>query len=167
MKYFKQNHSLLLNSVILEWAKFLEKINKGLPMLISKIEGHTPKRASLERARKVLSNHFDKCFYCGRSLSQNKRNIHVDHFIPWSYIYEDEMWNLVLSCSECNLRKLGSLPPDDYIQRLLKRDLEYSDKIELLRKSLLKLDSENQYEKAIRKHYRSCKDYGFTVVNVI
>jgi hypothetical protein len=62
MKYFKQNHPLLLNSVILEWAKFLEKINTGLPTLISKVEGHTPKRASLERTRKVLSNHLTIVF---------------------------------------------------------------------------------------------------------
>jgi hypothetical protein len=52
MKYFKQNYPLLLNSITLEWAKFLEKINKGLPMLISKIEGHIPERHSLERIKK-------------------------------------------------------------------------------------------------------------------
>ncbi|HET7344391.1 MAG TPA: hypothetical protein VFJ05_00785, partial [Nitrososphaeraceae archaeon] len=50
VKYFKQNYPLLLKSVTLEWAKFLEKINKGLPMLISKIEGHIPERSSLEKA---------------------------------------------------------------------------------------------------------------------
>ncbi|MFL6456241.1 MAG: HNH endonuclease [Nitrososphaeraceae archaeon] len=137
---------------LFEWAKFLEKINKGLPMLISKIEGHTPQRSSLERTRKVLSNYFDSCFYCNRFLPQDKRSIHVDHFIPWSYIYEDEVWNLVLSCRECNLRKHGSLPSEDYIEHLLKRDLEYFDKIDFLKKSLLKLDPQNHYESAIRKH---------------
>jgi hypothetical protein len=73
MKYFKQYYPLLLKSVILEWAKFLEKIDKGLPMLISKIEGHMPERGSLERTRKVLSNYFDSCFYCNQLLPQDKR----------------------------------------------------------------------------------------------
>ena len=46
-----------------------------------------------------------------------------------------------------------------------KRDIEYFDKIELLKKSLLKLDPENGYEN-IRKYYHSCIDYGFTVINM-
>lgn len=166
MKYFKQNYPLLLKSILLEWAKFLEKINKGLPMLISKVEGNIPERNSLEKMKKLLSNYFDSCFYCNRLLSQDKHLVHVDHFIPWSYIYEDELWNLVLSCRDCNLRKHSSLPSDHHIEHLLKRDIEYFDKIELLKKSLLRLDSENRYESAIRKYYRSCIDYGFTVVNI-
>jgi hypothetical protein len=165
MKYFKENYPLLLKLVILEWAKFLEKINKGLPMLISKVEGHTAERSSLEKARKVLGAYFDRCFYCNNLLPQDKRLIHVDHFIPWSYIYEDEIWNLVLSCRDCNLRKHSSLPSERYLEHLLERDIEYFDKIEPLKKSLLKLDPENRYE-TIRKYFHSCIDYGFTVVNM-
>ena len=62
-------------------------------------------------------------------------------------------------------RNIDSLPSDQFIERLMVRDIEYSDKIELLKKSLLKLDSESRYENAIRKHYRGCMDYGFTVIN--
>ena len=136
-------------------------------MLISKIERHIPERHSLEKIRKVLNIYFDSCFYCNRLLPKdNNHLIHIDHFIPWSYIYEDEIWNLVLSCRECNLRKHSSLPQEEYIERLLKRDIQYFDEIELLKKSLLKLDVEKHYESAIRKHYRSCVDYGFTVVKL-
>ena len=105
IKYFKENHTLLLKATMLECAKFLERINKGLPMLISKIEGHSPDRGSLENTRKILSIYFDRCFYCNNPLSQDKRMVQVDHVIPWSYIYEDEIWNLVLSCKTCNFRE--------------------------------------------------------------
>ena len=36
--FFKQHYFILLKSVILEWVKFLEKINKNTAKLISKIE---------------------------------------------------------------------------------------------------------------------------------
>lgn len=166
VKYFKETYHMLLKSITLEWAKFLEKLNKGLPMLISKIEGHIPDRGSLEKINQVLNIYFNRCFYCNSVFPQDKRMIHVDHVIPWSYIYEDEIWNLVLSCRACNLKKHSSLPSDYHIKRLTKRNAEYSDKIELLKKSLMKLDPENHYENAIMKHYHSSLDYGFTVVHM-
>jgi 5-methylcytosine-specific restriction endonuclease McrA len=165
LKFFGENKSFLLKSIILEWAKFLERINIGLPMLISKIEGHRPERRSLEKAKIILGNYFDRCFYCNNPLPSDKQIIHADHFIPWSYIYEDEIWNLVLACRGCNLKKHSSLPPDLFIERLVSRNLKYCNHIEPLKKSLLKLDSEKKYEKAIRKYYQNCMDYGFTIVN--
>lgn len=165
LDFFKQNYYLLLKAVILEWAKFLEKINVGLPMLISKIEGYERQRSSLEKFKVILGKYFDKCFYCDNYFNFEKQMIHVDHFIPWSYIYEDEPWNLVLCCRDCNLKKHSSLPLEIFISKLVTRNERYYNIIEILSKSLLKLDSERKYENAIRKHYQNCKDYGFTVIS--
>lgn len=65
-----------------------------------------------------------------------------------------------LQLTEVQLTTLGR-----YLEHLLQRDIEYVDKMELLKKSLLKLDPENGYEN-IRKYYHSCIDYGFTVINM-
>ena len=46
LSFFKTNHPFVRKAVIHEWAKFLEKINHGLPKLISKIEGEEFKRNS-------------------------------------------------------------------------------------------------------------------------
>jgi hypothetical protein len=165
LHFFNQNYSFLIKATLLEWAKFLEKINIGLPMLISKIEGYERQRLSLEKFKYILINYFDKCFYCNNNLSLQKQMIHVDHFIPWSYIFEDELWNLVLCCRDCNLKKHSSLPSDIFITHLVNRNEKYSNVIELLHKSLLRLDSQQKYEKAIRKHYQNCVDYGFTVLS--
>ncbi len=91
--------------------------------------------------------------------------IHADHVIPWSYIYEDEIWNLVLSCRKCNLKKHSSLPHDRFIELLVERNMDYKDDIEPLKISLFKLDSENNYKNAIGKHYQNCIDYGFTIIS--
>lgn len=111
-----RNHSkLLYETLILEWAKFLEKAN-FTPKLIRKIEHISdPRRNSLQKYKNILLENNDTCFYCGKKLTGN---IHVDHFIPWSYVFEDELWNLVLSCDECNLKKGCSLPPRKYVSKL-------------------------------------------------
>ena len=161
--FFKQNYSLLFKAVILEWARFLERINPGLPRLISKIEGDEPSRRSLERYKIILGEYFTKCFYCPNLLANDKRLIHVDHFIPWSYIFEDEIWNLVLTCRSCNLKKHSSLAPKHFLESLVNRNNQYCDTVVGLKKSLLRLDPDLDQEKAIRKHYQNCMDYGFTI----
>ncbi|CAN5345456.1 hypothetical protein BH18THE2_BH18THE2_30230 [soil metagenome] len=47
--------------------------------------------------------------------------------------------------------KLQSMPSGYSIRRLIKRDAEYSDKIDLLKKSILSLNSEN----TIKKHFHN------------
>ena len=37
-EFFKNNPRILSMAVLSEWAKFLERINKSLPMLVAKIE---------------------------------------------------------------------------------------------------------------------------------
>jgi len=162
--FFKENYTLLLKAVLLEWAKFLEKLNTSLPRLISKIESDEIKRSSLTEYRKILEPYFKNCFYCDRKLEGQE--VHVDHFIPWSYIFEDELWNFILSCRDCNCKKLGSLAPEAYVKKIIDRNRDYQNKIPELKKSLNILDSGKGWEKALNDHYENCNSYGFTVANI-
>lgn len=105
------------------WAKFLETINddKTLIRVINKLELSTPHRTDLSVYRELLRQEFegDKCFYCGCSL---KGKVHVDHFIPWSFVKDDKAWNFVLSCPRCNERKNNRLPTQDKILRIETRN---------------------------------------------
>lgn len=154
LQYFKQNYSFLFKAVILEWAKFLERINLGLPKLISKIEREEVQRSSLEKVKNILRKYFDRCFYCNIMLSKEKQLIHVDHFIPWSYIFEDELWNLVLTCRTCNLQKHSSLPPVKFVNQLANRNIEYSTTILDLKRSVQRLNVLGNSEEGILKLYQ-------------
>lgn len=61
----------------------------------------------------------DTCFYCGKKLG---KNIHVDHFIPWSFVKDDKLWNFVLSCARCNERKSNKLPKQDFLIKIEQRN---------------------------------------------
>lgn len=118
--YFSSNYNILSKLLILEWAKFLEKTNYT-PKLISKIENlGNVNRSSLLKYKKILTQIDNICFYCENDL--NGKKIHIDHFIPWSYIYEDAVWNLVLSCSSCNLKKSDYLANKTFLEKIKERN---------------------------------------------
>ena len=105
------------------WARFLEQVNEdnALIRVIEKLELATPKRADLSVYREILRKEFeeDTCFYCGKKL---RTGIHVDHFIPWSFVKDDKIWNFVLSCPTCNVRKNNRVPEKDYLIRIENRN---------------------------------------------
>lgn len=105
------------------WAKFLEQVNNdnALIRVIDKLELSTPRRENLSVYREILRREFeeDTCFYCGKKLNNS---IHVDHFIPWSFVKDDKLWNFVLSCPECNLKKNNKIPNPDFIVKIEERN---------------------------------------------
>ena len=144
-KFLKENYNELSKILVYEWARYLEKTN-FTPRLIAKIEGlGQHKRASLNSFKKILLNEMDaKCFYCEKSVKN--RPLHIDHFIPWSYIYEDAIWNLVISCPTCNLKKSDNLAPKICLSKIEKRNKEYNF---------------NEYNKDVTEYYNKCQSAGF------
>ncbi|GGM42861.1 hypothetical protein GCM10011351_31000 [Paraliobacillus quinghaiensis] len=140
--YFKLNpsvHSFMLNYQRLivnltnyHMAKMIEELNEvpSINYLLGKVET-IARRSTLRPFEKVLLNHFkNSCFYCGKALSNGKRQTHVDHFIPWSFVQSDHIWNLVLSCSTCNGSKSDKLPKRYFLDSIIDRNNELIDKEE-------------------------------------
>jgi hypothetical protein len=79
-------------------------------------------------SRKNLTNNIpflqgyqgNSCFYCGESIVNN--DTHVDHVLPYQFIQHNEIWNLVLSHSICNLNKNDSLIGKHYFEKLIARN---------------------------------------------
>lgn len=159
--FFRKNDGILSGAVLAEWAKFLEKINSSLPMLIAKIERGESRRKSLISYRKEYLAHTRRCFYCQRALERG--GINVDHVIPWSYMFEDDPWNLVLACPGCNCKKSDSLPEEQFLDSLIDRNASYYGTVKRVKRSLDRLDSGRGWRAQIQDHYRNCKEYGFAV----
>jgi HNH endonuclease len=126
-----------------QMAAMIEDLNKvpQTNFLLRKVEA-IAKRSSLVPFEKILLSHFDsKCFYCGKVLTGNKRETHVDHFVPWSFVQSDQIWNLVLSCNKCNSAKSDKLPERDYLDSLIYRN----DKLKAL-------DCENQIIRSMENY---------------
>ncbi|WP_394557657.1 HNH endonuclease domain-containing protein [Priestia aryabhattai] len=94
-------------------------------------------RVNLTSVRKPLNGYQKgKCFYCYRSISIESgqpTTCDVDHFIPLSVQYTsgvdmdlNSVWNLVLTCQECNRGenngKFARVPHESLLERLYKRN---------------------------------------------
>ncbi len=141
-----------------EWAKFLEKVNDDSTVihLLGKLD-ESSKRQNLSVYRQILYDEFESktCFYCGRSVSEGR--VEVDHFIPWSFLKDDNLWNLVLSCSPCNGGKSDKLADIIYLDKLVKRN-----DIILLESD--KKDMKNYKDKTLRHIYYYAKINGYNKI---
>jgi hypothetical protein len=68
-----------------------------------------------------LEQYAERCFYCSSSFVSTP---HVDHVIPWSFMAEDKVWNLVLACDDCNgsSGKSSKTPSDEFVEKLTNRN---------------------------------------------
>lgn len=124
MYHFLCKHKLLIEKVnYFEWATFLEKVNDETVTtnLLTKLD-ESAKRNNLAPYRQILYNEFEqhKCFYCGKDLDPLRA--HVDHFVPWSFIKDDKLWNFVLACPTCNISKNDKLATEPYLYDLRQRN---------------------------------------------
>lgn len=111
---------LIRNRNILEkWAEYhliqyLQKKNPNSPAIPNKIffsgkrTNIEPKK--IELCKKVFFNSkFDfKDIYTNQVLIDE--NIETDHFLPWSFVAHNDIWNLIPTSKEINLKKSDYLP---------------------------------------------------------
>lgn len=158
-------HSFMLNYQRLiihltnyHMAAMIEELNEvpSIYCLLGKVES-IAKRSSLKPFEKILLSHFEaRCFYCGNELTGKKRETHIDHFIPWSFVQSDNIWNLVLSCNKCNSTKSDKLPEREYLEDIINRNEE------------LKSRSSNEQIVKLMENYKQKKIimlYDFSVKN--
>ncbi|TCS95788.1 HNH endonuclease domain-containing protein [Hazenella coriacea] len=95
-----KDHSDFLFTVInYRWTQMLEGFNYSprISRKVRAIDENNIKRGSLKKFHKYLDLMFEDgkrtCFYCDEEI--NDKELSVDHVIPWSYMFSDDLWNLV------------------------------------------------------------------------
>ncbi len=121
--YWNFNLEIIKRSVDFELVNQLEKLNDS-PHISDKIFLRIPrKKLKLDERNLLLAYQQKKCFYCRNPLDLLKLDkIHEDHLIPWSFILETEIENMVLTCEKCNLQKSDNLPSRMYFNKIIKRN---------------------------------------------
>lgn len=121
----KENEQDLYDLINYRWSLILETFNSS-PRINKKvriIDERNIKRNSLNRYKTYLDieNPEHYCFICGKETSKNE--LAIDHVIPWSYMYSDDIWNLVYVCQHCNTIKSNVIPTKNQIDRLKERNV--------------------------------------------
>ena len=128
IKDLKEYAFVLSQLLNYRWAQLLEKFNDS-PKIALKVKGISDekiRRSNLSKFKHILISNMKNGkiidFYTGDILKEN--NISVDHVIPWSFMYSDDLWNLVLTSKSNNSKKSNSIPTEEIIKKLEQRNLE-------------------------------------------
>ena len=136
----------------------LEKFN-FCPKIVNKVNGISEaklSRNSLSKYKEELLKEFTSGkvidFYSGEELDPS--DISIDHVIPWSFMYSDDIWNLVVTSKSYNSRKSNSIPTEEVINKLKERNLRLINVVDDNFKEDIKLSLEANY---LEKFYRDCR----------
>ena len=111
------NYPVIRSWIQLKKVRFLQDRNPGVPGIIYKLEENEAGARKLNNARQLwktvatVSDRPIRDIYTGRLLANHQFDL--DHFIPWSYITNDELWNLTPMDGRLNSSKSNKLPEWD------------------------------------------------------
>lgn len=160
INYLKEYNYILIELFNYKWSLKLEQFNYA-PKIVDKINGVSNsdiRRKSLKKYKELLiSNLIDKevvDFYTGENLENE--NISIYHVIPWSFMYSDDLWNLVVTSNSNNSQKSNMIPSEKTIEKLKLRNQNLYEKLDDNKyKAILKEAIENNY---VDKFYFNCKN---------
>lgn len=124
LRALKENSLLFFDAINYRWTQMLENFNTS-PRLSKKvriIDEDQIRRKPLGKFSSYIKteNPSCECFLCGKTIDSETPAI--DHVIPWSYLYSDDLWNLVFAHQSCNSSKSNVIPSEEMIQRLETRN---------------------------------------------
>lgn len=112
MLMIQDNAVNILGWIQYEKVKWLQNNNPEIPGLIYKLAPMDEKMRKLANVRKlwegILDIHEVRDVFTGRPVEIKQYD--VDHFIPWSFVMNDELWNLMPMDSSLNSSKGNRLP---------------------------------------------------------
>lgn len=114
LDYFGENFQIVRGWAMWKWAEFLQARNPNIPAVINKIA--MPAERERWKAQRsgfwipILDCGGVNCIYSGVALSSGKEKFQLDHYIPWSFVGHDQIWNLIPAAPTANASKGNNLP---------------------------------------------------------
>jgi len=121
----KEHSRLLFQLINYRWSQKLEDLN-NTPRISQKVRGvdrdKEPKRKSLKKFKSSLDleNPNKICFITDKPIPE--KELSIDHIIPWSYMYSDDLWNLVYVNKSVNSSMSNRVKKNNIKDKLIKRN---------------------------------------------
>lgn len=113
--YFKEHYTILQSWASWEWARYMQKKNPAVPAIPAKLHPLL-KRPSIdsdirENWRAFMENGRLSCIFSNEKITP--QNYELDHFLPWSFVAHNEVWNLLPITEAMNQAKSDKIPDMD------------------------------------------------------
>ncbi|MBR5374444.1 MAG: HNH endonuclease [Paludibacteraceae bacterium] len=156
--YLKENYTILRDFAFWNLTEFLQKRNPNVPNVPSKLIKPIL-RESLTKQHKFWDTYIESvghmnCIYTGKPIVA--KNYDLDHFVPWSFVSHNLLWNLIPADSSINSSKSNNIPPLDIYLKPFSR----------LQQNALKVMYEKNQNNAIFEDYLIVYDSVSDLVNL-
>ena len=112
IEMIKDNTVSILGWIQYEKVKWLQNNNPEVPGLVYKLAPMDEKMRKLGKVRNLWKGILDlteiRDVFTDEKIQQGKYD--VDHFVPWSFVMNDELWNLMPMDPSLNSSKSNRLP---------------------------------------------------------
>ncbi len=147
MDYISVNQEIIKGWIQYNMILYLQRRNPSVPGIANKV--YPPDERKLERVKKywklIVTLRPTQEIYGDIELTTN--NISIDHFVPWSYVAHDELWNLCPTTRNINSSKSNYLPDwSKYFHRL--GEIEY-EAYEMVQKFET---VHNEFDRCVKEH---------------
>jgi hypothetical protein len=125
----KEYSDILFEVINYRWVQILETYNSS-PRISKKIkitDRGGIRRKPLGKFKKYLSLNDNVCFISGEEFDSD---VSIDHVIPWSFMFSDDLWNLVYVKRGYNSSKSNRIVDESEIIKLEERNKELLRKME-------------------------------------
>ncbi|MGB5636379.1 MAG: HNH endonuclease domain-containing protein [Waterburya sp.] len=121
LEYIAENYSIIRGWVSWEWLNYMQSKNINIPNIVSKLFIPQQRNYLSKQTQywKLILNHQKlKCIYSQVEL--DKDSISLDHYLPWSFVAHDQLWNLIPTTPSVNSSKSNNIPAEKYFTNFVK-----------------------------------------------
>ena len=175
--YLQENYDILSSFAYWGLTNFLQVRNPNVPNIPNKLI-KKEERSALSAQRKFWNTAINgglevRCLYTNKLLVESEYDL--DHFIPWSFVSHDLLWNLMPADSSINSSKSNKLPDLNlYLPKLaeahqaaLRINLEKGKQNKLLEDYLSLGNTPQEIVQMDREHLLDCFSQTFNPMNQI
>jgi hypothetical protein len=111
--YFENHQTILRGFIKFHLLEFLQMNNPTVIGLTEKLEKPHSRDLNLAKLfwEKYLKSEYSTCIYSNIAIPGVRMSL--DHFIPWSYVAHNKVWNIIPTTKSVNSAKSNSLPDLD------------------------------------------------------
>jgi hypothetical protein len=111
LSYLHDHLAIVTGFCLWHLLNYLQKNNPNVPNIAAKL--FAPEQRNLRESRKFWQLAFDvmgviPCIYSGENMQ--KATFSLDHFLPWSFVTHNLMWNIIPTPKNVNSAKNDQLP---------------------------------------------------------
>lgn len=117
MVYFEQHFTVIEGWALWKWLQYMQKRNPTTPSLSNKLFAPVTRNTMAKQIVfwKIYLEHTKdfRCIYSNETISDSYA---LDHYLPWSFVAHDQIWNLIPVSKQANASKSNSLPDSKYYE---------------------------------------------------